>query len=242
MRLFVRDLADDRAVVILPVRHDDAGILAHPAAPAVRGDQQRSRQLFAILQQDIDAMLAALAGRDLRRHVQRDPVMGLNRFEQQPAQHGIFDHDAHRALVLAGHEIQRAGLEPVVDQDLLDIAAVRAEFFGQANGIEHLPAGAVDRRHPGVILRVEQVGRVGPVDDRHLQPVRRQRQRLGQADHARAQYDDIAIPRIKSHEDRLSELQTCPIGRHRRRGRKGKSGKMMPRNLTASPRFAQRSR
>ena len=217
MRLFVGDLADNCAVVILPVGHDDARFLAHPAAAAVGGDQQRRGQLLAIFERDIDAVDAAVTGSDLRRQVQADRLVRLNRLEQKPAKHRIFDHDPHRPLALAGHKVERARFQPVIDQNLFDIAAFRAQLFGQADRIEHLPAGAVDRGYPGIILRIGQIVRVGPVDNSHLKTMSGQRERLGQADHAPSQYDDIAVPRINTHEDRLSEPQIYQLVRHRRR-------------------------
>ena len=132
--------------------------------------------------------------------------MGLNRLEQQPAEHGIFDHDPHRAFVLSRNKVESAGFEPVIDQDFCNITAMRSQLVGQSYGIEHVPAGAVDRRDPGVILRVQQVGGLSPVDDRHAQSMGGQRQRLGQTDHACTQYDDIALPRINCHGDAFPSL------------------------------------
>ena len=101
MRLFMGDLADDRIMIILPVCHDDPGFLPHPAPPSVGGHQQRSGKLLAIVEHYIDAVLLPIAGRNLCRQVHGNAIIGLNRFEQQPAKHGIFDHDAHRGFVLA---------------------------------------------------------------------------------------------------------------------------------------------
>ena len=119
--------ADDRAMIVAPRRDGDAGSGAGRRVATFGGDQQRRAHRAAVVEPCRHARGLPLYRQRPRRHPQVDQRRVAGGVEQRPAQRLVLVHDAQRAVVLVGDEVERAPLQPVADPDLADRAAVTGQ-------------------------------------------------------------------------------------------------------------------
>src|SRR5690606_8094174 len=111
--------------------------------------------------------------------------------KQYPLQYIILYHHAQRAVIFVGDEVNLSGFQAVIDEDLVNIAAMWLQLFGQSDRLEYVPACAVDGRNAPVMLCIFQNFRISAINDRNPQSVGSKGQCLSQPDQPCTQYNHI---------------------------------------------------
>src|SRR5437764_9832790 len=109
VRAFVPKHRDHRLMVVFPARDIDAGSLAGLRVSTVRGDEQWSAELAAVLQRNNDVMIRTIYARDARLPQQPDVFPRLGSGLECGAKLQVFVHEAER-LAVVGVEVQAAWL------------------------------------------------------------------------------------------------------------------------------------
>ena len=184
---------DDRDVMIVPARDIEARRLARGRTAALGRDEQCALHHFAAVERGGNA--AGIAHHIDRAvgHAQTD-ILRLERGRaQRLAQQAVFEHDAERAFLFLGPEIEDSGLEAVAHADFADRAALPFEMPADADRLEHPPARARHRRDAAVKAGGDHGIGIGRIDHHRTDPVAVERDGERQPDQPAAEDDDVTF-------------------------------------------------
>ena len=183
---------DDRRMVILPAGDADSRRFAGRRMAPLGGNQQRRRELAAVLEPDRDPMLAPLDGGGARLPAQVDIGPGLGPGLQRCPQMAVLVHPAERLVVaLRRLEGKAARLQPVGDANGADLAAGLGETGANADRVEHPPRGGGDGAGAPVEAGAAPAFGIDRVDDDAGQPAGIERGGKRQADQPAAEDNHV---------------------------------------------------
>ena len=189
VRLLMIDRADHGAVIILPARRGDPQLFARFAAAPLRRDQKRCGQNRPIGQHNLRDAAIEPTRNDILPQMQRNPIAGFCSIEEGPAQQMILIHGAQRIAGPFRLEIEAAGPQMVEHLDRLDGAALARQMRAKADRLQHRHARTGYGRGAAVEATCRHRFRIEALDDMGGHALRRQSQRLCQADQPATQYD-----------------------------------------------------
>ena len=211
MRLFVGEPGDHRAVVVLPLRDGNPGILARWRAAAFGGDHQAGLEPGSVGQRRADAVLAAGAGDDLGARMPGYERLVARRLEQREPQFAVGEHPPQRAFVRLGREIDPPRLHLIGHRDRGDRAAEGFEPVFQPDVAEQPPARGADRRGAAVETFRSEIRRIGAVDDMAREPLARGSQRERHAHEPAAQDEQVALGVLQCGAGRIGHGVRRPL-------------------------------